>query len=337
MANKTAKGSFPTVLSFEKKLVPSDGFFYGTTWQERDHIARPLYLIEKSVRGTVSNRLQSVSKLSAQIDQPNLQRIDCCSLSENQDTLKLSFSLKVLGGIDRPCSCNNEEFIATFRQRIDDYTQRTNFMDLAKRYAMNIANGRFFWRNRIGAKNIEVVVKTDTNEKFTFNAFDIPLNVEKDCQNGELSKLTDSIAKALRGERKYLLLNIDGYAQVGKAQEVYPSQELVLDKNNEKSNKKSKVLFSVDSIAAMHSQNALRTIDTWYPKFGEEQFAIAVEPYGTVTNMGIVYRPPAGADSKDFYSLFENYIQKNDLSPQEENYVIAVLIRGGVFGKSKDD
>ena len=112
MANNTAKGSFPTVLSFEKKLVPSDGFFYGTTWQERDHIARPLYLIEKSVRGTVSNRLQSVSKLSAQIDQPNLQRIDCCSLSENQDTLKLSFSLKVLGGIDRPCSCNNEEFIA---------------------------------------------------------------------------------------------------------------------------------------------------------------------------------------------------------------------------------
>ena len=25
-----------SVLAFEKKLVPSDGFMYGTTWQERN-------------------------------------------------------------------------------------------------------------------------------------------------------------------------------------------------------------------------------------------------------------------------------------------------------------
>lgn len=65
------------------------------------------------------------------------------------------------------------------------------------------------------------------------------------------------------------MLHIDCYAQVGQAQEVYPSEELILDKNNNK-NKKSKVLYAVKDHAAMHSQkigNALRSIDTWYPEY----------------------------------------------------------------------
>jgi hypothetical protein len=56
---------------------------------------------------------------------------------------------------------------------------------------------------------------------------------------------------------------------VGRSQDVYPSEELVLDKkNSDKKGKKSKILFSVGEVAAMHSQkigNAIRSIDT-YPK-----------------------------------------------------------------------
>ncbi len=48
-----------TVLAFEKKLVPSDGYLYGTNWEERSSKkSEPLKLIEKSVRGTISNRLK---------------------------------------------------------------------------------------------------------------------------------------------------------------------------------------------------------------------------------------------------------------------------------------
>ena len=36
MARKTIQErKLPTVLSFERKLVPSDGLFYGTTWENR--------------------------------------------------------------------------------------------------------------------------------------------------------------------------------------------------------------------------------------------------------------------------------------------------------------
>ena len=37
-----------SVLAFEKKLVPSDAYMYGTTWEKRKESDAPLKLIEKS-------------------------------------------------------------------------------------------------------------------------------------------------------------------------------------------------------------------------------------------------------------------------------------------------
>ena len=95
MAKNTA-----SVLAFEKKLAPSDGFMYGTTWDNRNktELASPLKLQEKSVRGTISNRLKAAVKndplkLDAEVEKPNLQRVDSCALAMDQDTLKLSFTL----------------------------------------------------------------------------------------------------------------------------------------------------------------------------------------------------------------------------------------------------
>ena len=90
-----------TVLAFEKKLVSSDGYLYGTTWRTDNTWPKssPLKLIEKSVRGTISNRLKAAIqndplKLNAEVEKPNLQKVDACALAENQDTLHLSFTLK---------------------------------------------------------------------------------------------------------------------------------------------------------------------------------------------------------------------------------------------------
>ena len=60
MADKNFKKA--SVLAFEKKLVVSDGYMYGTTWENRDHDVSPIKLVEKSVRGTISNRLKKAVK-----------------------------------------------------------------------------------------------------------------------------------------------------------------------------------------------------------------------------------------------------------------------------------
>ena len=333
MAKK--ENTIATVLAFEKKLVPSDGYLYGTTWGDRTN-SQPLKLIEKSIRGTISNRLKPAVqndplKLNAEVEKPNLQKVDACALGEHQDTLKVRFTLKVLGGLEKPSACNNEEFYKSYQQVAKTYIDKFQFKELAKRYALNIANGRFLWRNRIGAEKVEVIVNLN-NQTLKFNSFEYPLNnFDKNDENIQI--LTEQISKALSGELPYLLLTIDAYALVGNGQEVYPSEELVLDKGK---GDKSKILYEVNDIAAMHSQkigNAIRTIDTWYPDFDKKQMAIAIEPYGAVTNLGKAYRTPT--QKADFFSLFDRYALGQMLEDEEqEHYVMAVLIRGGVFGQS---
>jgi len=331
-----------TVLAFEKKLVPSDGYLYGTNWDDR-HQAKPtaLKLIEKSVRGTISNRLKPAIqndplKLNAEVEKPNLQKVDACALGENQDTLHLNFTLKVLGGIDKPSACNGAAFNESYPKVAQAYIEQQGFAELAKRYAINIANGRYLWRNRVGAEKIEVVVNTGDGQALTFNAAEFSLR-DFESSNPDLQTLTDKIAATLSGKLTYLLIAVDAYALVGKAQEVYPSEELVLDKGK---GDKSKILYQVNDVAAMHSQkigNAIRTIDTWYPDYAITNIGpIAIEPYGSVTNLGKAYRTPK--DKADFYTLFDRFALGESLADKtQEHYVMAVLVRGGVFGQSGKD
>lgn len=337
MAKKTA-----SVLAFEKKMVPSDGYMYGTTWDDRDTQV-PLKLKEKSVRGTISNRLKRTvqndpAKLNKEVEKANLQTVDACALEPDQDTLVLKFTLKFLGGIHRPSACNNADFRQSYSKAARTYVKERGFMALARRYALNIANARFLWRNRIGSESIDVEVNAlnqGAEQTWQFNAGDYTLR-DMDFTNDEIDSLADRIAQALAGDDDFLLLDIACYAKVGKAQEVFPSEELVLDKGK---GNKSKVLYAVNEIAAMHSQkigNALRTIDTWYPDFNDPSQGvgpIAVEPYGAVTNLGKAYRTPKA--KQDFYTFFDSWANGESLKQvQNEHYVMAVLVRGGVFGES---
>ena len=219
----------------------------------------------------------------------------------------------------------------------EDYIQKSGFSTLAHRYATNIASGRFFWRNRVGAEKVEVIVRVKpSGETMTFDGYDYSLK-NFDKHSHDLDQLSARIADALCGRISYLLLEIEACILMGHGQEVYPSEELIFDKGNEKKGKKSKVLYQVNGMAAMHSQkigNALRTIDTWYPEYSASDFGpIAIEPYGAVTTLGKVFRDPK--DKVDFYTLFDAWSTGTELENEtDKDYVMAVLVRGGVFGES---
>jgi len=339
MAKKENNAS---VLAFEKKLVPSDGYMYGTTWDNKSETT-VLKLIEKSVRGTISNRLKAAIKsdpvkLNAEVEKANLQTVDVCALGTEQDTLKLHFTLKVLGGVEQPSACNNALFKQSYTSAVKGYISKAGFTELGNRYAQNLANARFLWRNRVGAENIEVQIKSlnkGAEQLWTFDATKYSTRHFNSIDE-EVKSLGERIATVLASEDDFLMLEINCFVQVGKAQEVYPSEELVLDKGK---GKKSKILYSVNDIAAMHSQkigNALRSIDTWYPEFDNKESSagpIAIEPYGAVTNLGKAYRTPK--EKQDFYTFFDNWARGGELDRiEDEHYVMAVLVRGGVFGES---
>ena len=337
----TDKLTTASVLAFERKLDPSDAVFHAGRWDDRSqsHAWPPVTVRAKSVRGTISNRLkakdQDPAKLDAAIENPNLQTVDVAALPAEADTLKVQFTLRVLGGAGTPSACNSAAYQAKLLATVQGYVQQHGFGELARRYAANLANGRFLWRNRAGAEQVEVTVEQMQNGQaaqiWSFDA--LALNTRAvgaiNTEAKGLDELGQAMAAGLTGSQ-HVLLRITAFVRQGAGQEVFPSQELILDKD---SAGKSKTLYHVDGVAAIHSQkigNAIRTIDTWY-EGAEELGPIAVEPYGSVTTQGKAYRQPK--QKLDFYTLLDNWLLKDQVPPvEQQHFVMAVLIRGGVFG-----
>ena len=328
-----------SVLAFERKLDPSDALFAAGNWGDRatGNQWPAIEVGEKSVRGTASHRMKTKggadpTKLDMKFESPNPQTVDIAMLPADADTLKVSFTVRVLGGAGTPSACNNADYQTKLLATVQTYVQSQGFGELGLRYAHNIANGRFLWRNRLGAEQIEVqvahLVQGQAAQTWTFDALTLSLR-DFGTTPPELTQLAALLESGLTGSR-HVLLQVTAYVRIGAGQEVFPSQELILDKDKAG---KSKTLYTVKGVAGMHSQklgNALRTIDTWYVG-ADINGPIAVEPYGSVTTQGKAYRQPKQKD--DFYSLFDNWLIKDQVpAVEQQHFVMATLVRGGVFG-----
>jgi len=335
----------PSVLAFEAKLVLSDAMMQSGNWEDREDNSKwkAIKVEEIRARGTISNRmkddiLNDASKLEKKIEEetkkPNPLLYDKASLPFDNDTLKVNFTLRVLGNIQKPTACNISKYEEKLAGIVTTYIETYGFKELAKRYAQNIANGRFLWRNRISAEFVEIRVKVN-EEILIFDAYDIGMK-SFTTSNESLDKLADVIEEGLSDttEEKFVFIEVDAFAKMGKGQQVYPSQKMNMET---KKGEKSKFLFKLNEgktneTAGMHSQkigNALRTIDDWHSQ-SDRIGAIAIEPYGSVTSRGVAYR--TGNDN--FYKLLDNWMQKDKApSEEEQHYLMAVLIRGGVFSE----
>jgi len=346
MTKNTTKFETPTILAFEAKLLCSDAVMHSGNWANRNDQKKwqPIKVEEKSVRGTKSHWQASGSeshkdhaKFLQDIAQANPQTVDNAALPFDTDTLKISWSLRVLGNLDKSSACNDPKYDEKLGGLIKSYSQEYQFDELAKRYAVNIANGRFLWRNRVGAEEVQILVYLDgENEPLEFSAYDFKLS-DFESADEKLKKLASVIKQGLidsTGE-KFVFLKIVAFSKLGDGQQVYPSQDMNMEKSE-----KSKVLYKLNAgadseIAAMHSQkigNAIRTIDNWHSQ-AESSGPIAIEPYGSVTVRGQAFRP---LNNGSFYKVLENWMNDKEPTDEEKHYMMATLIRGGVFsGESK--
>ena len=277
----------------------------------------------QSAYGTKDEKKSQPNPVSSDSDDANLPH--------DKNTLKTIFTLRLIGDVGKPFACNDPGFEDEINKNVNEFKKDTRLEDLAHRYAYNIANGRFLWRNRVGAE--EIIVKVEINGtsltfdayKFSFDAYKFSLdNFSTNEQSEDLRKLKDIIQGGLLGEDKFVCLEVVAYTKLGKGQHIFPSQEMNM-------NEKEKVLFQLGGCAAMHGVkigNALRTIDTWYDS--EWTSPIAVEPYGSVTQRGRAYR----AQTNDLYTLMLGWVNGKNITDDDKNYVTANLIRGGVFSKS---
>jgi CRISPR-associated protein Csy3 len=344
-AKQSSKFETPTILSFEAKLLCSDAVMHSGNWQDKESegIWQPIKIEEKSVRGTKSHWQAGGSedhkdhaKFLQDIAQANPQTVDNAALPFDMDTLRISWTLRVLGNLEQSSACNNPDYDDKLKELIKAYGEEYQFDALAKRYAINIANGRFLWRNRIGAEKVKIwVYIEEEKEPLKFDAYDFKLS-GFDSNSQDIDRLADVIKQGLSdctGER-FTFIKIVAFSKLGAGQQVYPSQDMNMEKSE-----KGKVLYKLNAdtdneVAAMHSQkigNAIRTIDDWHSQ-ANKSGPIAIEPYGSVTVRGQAYRP---LNNGSFYKVLENWMNDKEPTENEKHYMIATLIRGGVFSGEK--
>lgn len=326
---KTA-AAVPSVLAFNRKIEPSDALMQSGLWAQQNNAAgwQDIELHEKRNRGTKSQ----YGVADDEKKDSNPVWVDDATLPHDTDTLKVSFTVKFLGNIAEPTTHNRPEFERDLNTAFAQYQKNVGFLPLARRYAQNLANARFLWRNRLGAEDICVkIFSKQANKTWSFDGYQHNLydfETSKDKQIEELAKLiADSFANDT-----YLLLEVAAFAKLGEGQHVFPSQEMVMDIPK---GKKSKYLYQIKTpqglCAGIHSEkigNAIRTIDTWYESDAQPKPAIAVEPYGSVPNRGVAYR----TSKTDFYTLLISWLAGDEVAIDDQHFIVANLIRGGVFG-----
>jgi CRISPR-associated protein Csy3 len=287
------------------------------------------------------------AKTANDIVTPNPQRVESAFMPESRPFLKVDFSVKYLPNALIPNVSANRDVDVLFRSLVKGYSQKGGFEYLGQQYVIPLVTGRWMWRNNEEAvqKFIRITVMGQSPQVFEFrpgyNCFTYDsLSSEDKVSATSLGRL---IASALDGNGLVLGLRVEGIYEMGAGSMVYPSQEMTIDR---KDGDPTRVLYKVahggnKNHAAIHEQkigNSLRTIENWH---GDELFgAIAVEPLGVVSSHQTSVRVE---QRKDFYSLAKKYAVKwnrqlSEVSSLNEienigdlHYVIAVLIRGGVF------
>lgn len=359
--NGTTKRLETGMLSFARSLQPSEGLFWGTRSHDADWM-QPIEVFEKGVRGQSSEfRTDNPGKSNPQV-------VEAAVVPPGCDGVRLGFSMLVLPHSKEPWACGDPEVTASYRELVDAYADKGGFEHLARLYLWNIANGRFAWRNRFQADDMKVEVRFD-GQTIVFNpthpklSLEVPASIE-DLRASALSnepatvdKLIALIAKGLRAERT--ALSVAWLASMQEGQEVFPSQEYLRGDQDElkKQRREGKIASRVYAKlprfydgrevqqASMHSQKigaALRHIDI----ISGHEGAVAVNPYGGVQDTGAVLRADKDRKglgiAKSFYVLRSNdgelfsaidAASNGDAIPADVHFVIANLVRGGVFGQ----
>jgi len=343
------------MLAFARSVQITEGVFHGTrgTGEERQRV--PVEIMSKGVRG------QSSEDNAKNAGKSNPQVVEFAAVPQGCDAIELSFSVRVLPCALRPHACDKAEVVHAYRKLAEAYAARGGFRRLAELYTWNVANGRFAWRNRWQTDAAEVRIDNFDGRKMAFNPLhdhlrdletpagmdDMTVAMTHGSQD-DLKAFVDLFASALSGSGGPFTFAVVWSAAMQPGQEIFPSQEYVRDEV--KQDNVSRIYAKLPALhggriiqqASMHSQKigaALRHIDVWH---GDASYgAIAVNPYGGVQETSAVLR---NKGKRSFYDLrrkpeelFAALEKTEGEIPGDIHFLMANLVRGGVFGSAKSE
>lgn len=347
--------SLPSVLSLQRGTLVTDGVMHSIL---PDGKLLPVRIIRHGIRGVLPEKTKdSVS---------NPQRTESAKTSPTATGLAVQFTWRALPAQNLLFACSDTKY----REKISGFINNSfqvgvpEFDEVCRRYARNILNGRWLWRNRVlGEVSVSAKVgdQVFTSVGTSLKGFEGYTQAEQD--------LGQIIARNMVSSTGRDTIQVEGRVLFGfsGSVEVFPSQNMVTSKPNGfarslyKSNPitrkelqgilatssnsgESAGEFAADVIdmgeAALRDQkigNAIRTIDTWYDGFEERQQIIAIEPNGANLEANEVFRSSGGQNAKSLLEKIETFREPQTCFDPRKAFLIALMVRGGVFSGGKED
>lgn len=357
MTNQTFK-KLPGVLSLTRRINVTDALFYNLL---PDGSSSPIQVKRGGLRGT-----QNINKGSSadQVEVNNIQVTDFAKTAPDAVAVlvRMGVSFQPLKSGLNSCALSkgdDKDLLVNFRDSYFSFINRAGsngtcskgLQEVANRIARNIASGNWLWRNRQFAQAVEITA-TSGNEKLVFDALKVPARTFGNYSESEVA-LGNIIASQLMGE-SVGAIQVQARITFGEGMshsvEVFPSQNYL---GGDKPKGFARSLYAVgeSDLVGKHDimelestrlvgqaalrdtkvANALRSFDTWYDDYDTNRMAIAIEPTGANLDAQRAFR--IGDTSSFAYARKLNVI---DVDSPEGMFMIAALIRGGVYSEGGD-
>ncbi|MUJ22975.1 type I-F CRISPR-associated protein Csy3 [Aliivibrio fischeri] len=331
-------------LNYTRSLSPGKAVFYYESKDgqmnpikcEQTHLRAPKAGFSEAFNSDYSTKNTAPQDLSFS----NPQFIEECYVPVGIDEIKIRFSLRIEANSLQPDKCSDIQIREILQAFATKYKENGGYQELGERYAKNLLSGTWLWRNEHNL-GTSISIKTTSNQEFNIdNAFKLSRKASaKDKKT--ISKLGSEIANALSDPDHYWFADITATINVAFCQEIYPSQEFL---DTKEKGKPSKVyaktsLLTGEKTVALHAQKigaAIQLIDDWWDE--DADIPLRVNEFGADHHNIIARRHPSHRN--DFYTLIQNadnysaQLDENSNITDDMHYVMAVLVKGGLFQKS---
>ena len=243
---------------------------------------------------------------------------------------------------------DKENLSAQYREAIGSFTQKAlnseSLKDLSCRYARNILNGRWLWKNRKYASNILITVREREGDVIaSSNALTVSMNDFDGFSDAE-NVIGELILENLKGNTTTgLIVNaevdfgVDGVFEIFPSQNKTPSKEKSLycvnkAKYTPMTASNPQVLMGQAAFTGRKIANAIRTIDTWYSEYDDTGYPIATEINGASLSDLKFYRP-LGKDKTSGFDIIKN-INELDINSTDAEFLMSLFVRGALMTQS---
>lgn len=360
-AKKPKRSDFdlPAILGFRRAIEITDGLFCAEKTVSGETVRADVSVFDHGQRTTASHdstKDRGDTQRSGE-DSRNLIYGQQAKLPRGFDTLVVSTALRILPIRCEPDSCDSDVWHKAITAAIEnaksEIVEGDNVLGLLSRYyAYNLANGSWLWRNRDVSDDIVITIRFGSDVVVIENALDLALRPvlgagseggDPHAECSQIDGLASAICEAFSGKRRSLRIEVEAKAKMLPGQSVWPSQlfmpvKRVIDR--EAKTTSGRDFYMVDGVPAITAEkigNALRTFDRDHGHHAYLDAVIPAEPNGGSLRYGINLR----GKGKDIRSLLGMFVGIRNgcsdpapcaLPKQDVLYILACIIRGGLFG-----